>query len=283
MRIEEKIAGHVYDALVKLFGQEVDKSKISLQPTRKDFVGDFTVVVFPFVKMARKSPEQTAQLIGEEVKSNMTEVTAFNVIKGFLNFSLSPEYWFDYLQDAAKDDAYGLTKVDEAHPVVVEYSSPNTNKPLHLGHIRNNLLGYSVAQILEASGRKTLKVNLVNDRGIHICKSMLAWMKWGDGETPESAGKKGDKLVGEYYVRFETELRKEAQALKEAHQIDDDQARNDAPLMHEARELLRKWEARDEETVRVWEMMNKWVYKGFDSTYQRMGVSFDKIYYESDT
>lgn len=283
MRIEEKIAGCVYDTLVKLFGQEVDKSKISLQPTRKDFEGDFTLVVFPFVKMARKSPEQTAQLIGEEVKSNMPEVIAFNVIKGFLNFSLSPKFWLDYLQDAAKDDAYGLTNIDESHPVVVEYSSPNTNKPLHLGHIRNNLLGYSVAQILEASGRKTLKVNLVNDRGIHICKSMLAWMKWGNGETPESTGKKGDKLVGDYYVRFETELRKEAQALKEAHQIDDDQARNDAPLMQEARHLLRKWEARDEETMRIWEMMNKWVYKGFDSTYQRLGVSFDKIYYESDT
>ena len=283
IRIEDKIADQVQEAIQKLFGQELEKEKITLQPTRKDFEGDFTLVVFPFVKLARRSPEQTAQAIGEELQTRMDVIESFNVIKGFLNFSLSPIYWLNFLGEAAEERSFGTRKPYENDTVVVEYSSPNTNKPLHLGHIRNNLLGYSVAKILEAAGKKTIKVNLVNDRGIHICKSMLAWMKWGNGETPESTGKKGDKLVGEYYVKFETELRKEAQALKESHQLDDENARNNAPLMQEARELLRKWEARDPETVEIWKMMNGWVYKGFDTTYQRLGVNFDKIYYESDT
>jgi arginyl-tRNA synthetase len=281
IRIEDKIADQVPQAIKKLFGHDVEREKIALQPTRKDFDGDFTLVVFPFVKMARRSPEQTAQAIGEELA--MEEIESFNVIKGFLNFTLSGNYWLNFVGEAADEKSFGTRKPDDKEVVVVEYSSPNTNKPLHLGHIRNNLLGYSVSQILEASGKKTMKVNLVNDRGIHICKSMLAWMKWGNGETPETTGKKGDKLVGDYYVKFETELRKEAQALKESHQLDDENARNNAPLMQEARELLRKWEARDPETVEIWKTMNGWVYKGFDSTYQRLGVQFDKIYYESET
>ncbi len=283
MRIEEKIVAQIQSALKELFSVEAESGKLSLQPTRKEFEGDFTLVVFPFVKLARKSPEETARLIGEYVKENMDEIQSFNIIKGFLNFALHDKVWTGFLSDAVAEKEYGVAKRDDTDVSVVEYSSPNTNKPLHLGHIRNNLLGYSIAQIMEASGKKTIKVNLVNDRGIHICKSMVAWIKWGNGETPESTGKKGDKLVGDYYVRFETELRKEAQALKDSHNYDDDIARNNAPLMVEAREMLRSWEKGDEETVKVWKMMNQWVYKGFDSTYQRLGVSFEKIYYESDT
>lgn len=283
MRIEEKIATIVQQVLKEQFEAEVSLEKIALTPTRKEFEGDFTLVVFPFVKMLRKSPEETAKVLGEALCRHMPEADRYNVIKGFLNISLSEKYWHSFLFDAGGQKDYGVCTPEESETVVIEYSSPNTNKPLHLGHIRNNLLGYSVARILEASGKRTLKVNLVNDRGIHICKSMLAWIKWGEGETPESTGKKGDKLVGDYYVKFETELKKEAQALRESHNLDEDTARNEAPLMQEARELLRKWEARDPQTVKVWETMNKWVYKGFDSTYQRLGVSFDKIYYESQT
>ncbi|TVQ87778.1 MAG: arginine--tRNA ligase [Bacteroidetes bacterium] len=282
-KIEDKIVIQVQKAITELFGQEIDSSSIALQNTRKDIEGDFTLVVFSFVKLTKKSPEETAQLIGEYLKKHMKEIDSFQVLKGFLNFTLHHQYWMTFLQKASEENNYGTTLPDESEPVVVEYSSPNTNKPLHLGHIRNNLLGYSLAQILEASGKKTYKVNLVNDRGIHICKSMLAWMKWGNGETPESSKKKGDKLVGDYYVLFETALRKEAQALKETHNYDDENARNNAPLMQEARELLRKWEARDPDVFKIWKTMNGWVYRGFDSTYQRLGVSFDKIYYESDT
>mgnify|MGYP006286703059 FL=1 len=283
IRIEEKITDQVQQAIEKLFGQNVEREKIALQPTRKDFDGDFTLVVFPFVKLARRSPEDTARALGEELLQSLDEVESFNVIKGFLNLSLNDTFWKNFLHETAGDSKYGKFPDDDPDPVVIEYSSPNTNKPLHLGHIRNNLLGYSVAQIIEAAGKKTVKVNLVNDRGIHICKSMLAWMKWGKGETPESSGKKGDKLVGDYYVKFETELRKEILALKESQLLDDENARNNAPLMQQARELLRKWEARDPETVDIWKKMNGWVYKGFDSTYKRLGVFFDKIYYESDT
>ncbi len=282
-RIEVLLKEAIGKALKDLFELDVNPQTIALQPTRKDYEGDFTLVVFPFVKQARKSPEETARLIGEHVQENLSEVNGFNVIKGFLNFSFTDSYWVSFLLQGAKDPDYGVTPAGKKEDVVIEFSSPNTNKPLHLGHIRNNLLGYSVAMILEAAGHKTVKVNLVNDRGIHICKSMLAWIKWGNGETPEKSGKKGDKLVGDYYVKFEAELKKEAQALKEAHNYDDDMARNDAPLMQEARTLLRKWEARDTQTVEVWKVMNNWVYKGFDSTYQRMGVNFEKIYYESDT
>ncbi len=283
MRIEEKIVAQIQNALKELFSIEAESGKLALQPTRKEFEGDFTLVVFPFVKQARKSPEETARLIGEYVNEKMDEIHSYNIIKGFLNFTLHDAVWTGFLFDAVAEKKYGTAQEDDTHISVVEYSSPNTNKPLHLGHIRNNLLGYSIAQIMEASGKKTIKVNLVNDRGIHICKSMVAWIKWGNGETPETSGKKGDKLVGEYYVKFETELKKEAQALKDSHNYDDDMARNNAPLMVEAREMLRSWEKGDEQTVKVWKMMNKWVYKGFDSTYQRLGVSFEKIYYESDT
>jgi arginyl-tRNA synthetase len=283
MIIENKIAAIVQQALKELFDYPVEQDAISLQPTRKEFEGDFTLVVFPFVKAARKSPEETARLIGEYVQQRLEIVRGFNVIKGFLNFSLSDTCWLAFLDEAAVMERFGTSPVDESKPVVIEYSSPNTNKPLHLGHVRNNLLGYAISQIVEAAGSKACKVNLVNDRGIHICKSMLAWMKWGKGETPQAKGVKGDKLVGDYYVKFETELRKEAQTLKEAHGYDDDTARNNAPLMAEAREMLRKWEARDEQTVSIWKMMNQWVYDGFDQTYQRMGVDFDKIYYESET
>ncbi len=284
MKIEDKIISYILEAIPRLFGQEIlDKDKIALQPTRKEFTGDFTLVVFPFVKISRKSPEETAKAIGEDIQNGMAEISSYNVIKGFLNLSLTQEFWMEFLMEHYSDADFGKPAITRNEPVVIEYSSPNTNKPLHLGHVRNNLLGYSIAKIMEAAGNKTYMVNLVNDRGIHICKSMLAWLKWGNGETPESTGKKGDKLVGDYYVKFETELRKEAQALKESHNMDDDTARNSAPLMQEAREMLRKWEARDADTVQVWKEMNQWVYDGFDQTYQRMGVGFDKIYYESET
>lgn len=283
IRIEEKIAAQVAQIMEELFGQRPEGASIAIQPTRKEFEGDFTLVVFPFVKMARQSPEQLGNVLGQAITSRMEEVESYNVIKGFLNLTLTGAFWLGFLQQAADHNHYGVVDNESGEAVVVEYSSPNTNKPLHLGHIRNNLLGYSVAQILDAAGHKAIKVNLVNDRGIHICKSMLAWMKWGQGETPQSTGKKGDKLVGDYYVRFETELRKEAALLKESQGLDDETARSDAPLMQEARELLRLWEARDPHTVEVWKNMNAWVYEGFDATYQRLGVSFEKIYYESDT
>jgi arginyl-tRNA synthetase len=283
MKIEKKLTESIVQVINELFAAGVESSTITLQPTRKEFEGDFTLVVFPFVKAARKSPEETARLIGEHLEKNMTEVARFNVIKGFLNLSLTDACWLEFLASASEESHYGTVPVTESDPVVIEYSSPNTNKPLHLGHVRNNLLGYSLARIMEASGRKTFMVNLVNDRGIHICKSMLAWKKWGNGETPQSSGKKGDKLVGDYYVKFETELRKEAQALKESHNYDDEVARSHAPLMQEAREMLRQWEAKDAETVDIWQMMNNWVYEGFDITYNTMGVRFDKIYHESET
>ncbi|MFW5707244.1 MAG: arginine--tRNA ligase, partial [Bacteroidota bacterium] len=283
MRIEEMIGSQIHAALNEIFSLEISPEHITLQPTRKDFEGDFTFVVFPFIKQTRKSPEETARLLGEYVKENMDEVASYNIIKGFLNFTLADGFWTGFLVNYSRDDSYGKQNTREDDVAVVEYSSPNTNKPLHLGHIRNNLLGYAVSQILEAAGQKTVKVNLVNDRGIHICKSMLAWMKWGNGETPQSSGKKGDKLVGDYYVMFETELKKEALALKESYNYDDEIARNNAPLMLEARELLRKWEARQPDVWNTWKMMNEWVYEGFDVTYQRMGVSFDKIYHESET
>jgi arginyl-tRNA synthetase len=283
MSIERVLISHIQQALNELFGLDTMSDQLTVQPTRKEFEGDFTLVVFPFVKAARKSPEETARMIGEFVKENMSEVESFNVIKGFLNFSFTDAVWINFLGNSVSNADYGKFAQQDTDPVVIEYSSPNTNKPLHLGHVRNNLLGYSIACIMQAAGHKTYKVNLVNDRGIHICKSMLAWKKWGNGETPESSGKKGDKLVGDYYVRFETELRKQALALKETHNYDDDVARSLSPLMQEAQEMLRQWEARDQETVSIWKMMNQWVYKGFEATYQRMGVDFDKIYYESET
>ncbi len=283
MKVEEKILLAVAEIIKEQFGQEASASTLTLQKTRKEFEGDFSFVVFPFVKMARRSPEQIAEAVGSALLEKVPEISSFNVIKGFLNLSLGGQYWLDFLSREMNNTRYGLREQLGGAPVVVEYSSPNTNKPLHLGHIRNNLLGYSVACILEAAGNKVYKVNLVNDRGIHICKSMLAWMRFGNGETPASSGKKGDKLVGEYYVRFETELRIQVKKTMEASGLSEEEARKTAPLMLEAQELLRKWELRDPDTMAVWEKMNGWVYEGFDATYKRLGVDFDKVYYESET
>lgn len=283
MKAEEKILSALADIIKEEFGVEAPESVLTLQKTRKEFEGDFTLVVFPMVKMARRSPEQTAEMLGKAIMDRVPDVGAYNVIKGFLNLSLTPEYWLDFLKQEMNNASYGISPQGNDAPVVVEYSSPNTNKPLHLGHIRNNLLGYSVASILEASGKKVYKVNLVNDRGIHICKSMLAWMRYGNEETPESSGKKGDKLVGDYYVRFETELRQQVKDLLVTKGIGEEEARKTAPLMQDAQELLRKWELRDPQTRAVWELMNGWVYEGFDATYKRLGVDFNKIYHESDT
>ncbi len=286
MVIEKKIAAAVASIIENESGQVVTADRIVLQKTRKDFEGDLTLVVFPFVKMLRRSPEQCAQMIGTALAEKVEEVAAYNVVKGFLNLSLEKYVWLDFLKQHANNEQYGLqipAQNDDRKPVVVEYSSPNTNKPLHLGHIRNNLLGFSVARILGAAGNKVVSVNLVNDRGIHICKSMLAWMKFGHGETPQSTGKKGDKLVGDYYVRFETALRQEVASIINEKDISEEEARKIAPLMLEAQNLLRRWEERDPDVIKVWETMNAWVYDGFDQTYERMGISFDKIYYESDT
>ncbi len=281
--VEEKIIDAVEGIIFRVTGQHVAKGGIVLQKTRKEFEGDFTLVVFPFVSLFRQSPEQTGTVIGEALVNDLPEVNAFNVIKGFLNLSLTPAYWLRFLIAEKDNQDFGFCTPGSKPVVVVEYSSPNTNKPLHLGHIRNNLLGYSLSQILNAYGHKVLKVNLVNDRGIHICKSMLAWMRFGQGETPESSEKKGDKLVGDYYVRFEKELKDQVKTLMDEKGITEEEARKTAPLMQEAQELLRKWEQKDPDTMRVWEMMNAWVYDGFDVTYQRLGVDFDRIYYESQT
>lgn len=283
MKAEEKILNALEMIIRDEFGADAPASLLSVQKTRKEFEGDFTLVVFPLVKMARRSPEQAAEMLGKALLEKVPEISDFNVIKGFLNLSLKPEYWLDFLKEEMNNTSYGIAPQGDDAPVVVEYSSPNTNKPLHLGHIRNNLLGYSVASILEASGKKVHKVNLVNDRGIHICKSMLAWMKFGGEETPESSMKKGDKLVGDYYVRFEAELRKQVKGLMETEGISEEEARKEAPLIQEAQSLLRKWEQREPQTMAVWELMNGWVYEGFDATYHRLGVDFDKIYYESET
>jgi arginyl-tRNA synthetase len=281
--LEKRIATAVSEIIRESFGQDISPEGIELQKTRKEFEGDFTLVVFPFVRIARRPPEQCAAFFGEALMERIPEVAGFNVIKGFLNLLLRPAYWLDFLRQEMNNHSYGLKPVGEGAPVVVEFSSPNTNKPLHLGHIRNNLLGYSVSRILAASGQKVVRVNLVNDRGIHICKSMLAWMSFGGGETPESSGKKGDKLVGDYYVRFEKELKEQARRLAEEKNLDEDAARREAPLMKEAQDLLRRWEQKDPQARAVWEQMNAWVYEGFDQTYRRLGVDFDKVYYESDT
>ncbi len=283
MKVEEKIASAVIEIIKDNFGQVVAPELVTITKTRKEFEGDFTLVVFPFVKIARRSPEQTAEIIGGSLVKEVEEVIGYNVIKGFLNLTLAPEFWLDFLKKEMNNTNFGFQPERKENPVVVEYSSPNTNKPLHLGHIRNNLLGWSVSRILQAAGSTVKKVNLVNDRGIHICKSMLAWMKYGEGETPESSGKKGDKLVGDYYVKFETELRKQVDQLVKKQGLAPEEARRSAPLMQEAQELLRKWELRDPDTIAVWEKMNGWVYEGFDQTYKRLGVDFDKIYFESDT
>lgn len=286
MQIEKKILSTVILQIEKHSGQIAPVERIVLQKTRKEFQGDITIVVFPFAKMLRCSPEQCADMLGKAIVEEVEEVATYNVVKGFLNIVLEKSFWLNFLLQNSCNQQFGLQDASNAtnlKPIVVEYSSPNTNKPLHLGHIRNNLLGYSIARILEAAGNKVVSVNLVNDRGIHICKSMLAWMKFGNGETPQSSGKKGDKLVGDYYVKFETALRQQSQTIMDEKGVKEEDARKDAPLMQEAQSLLRKWEERYPEVLKVWGMMNNWVYDGFERTYKRMGIHFDKTYYESDT
>lgn len=291
MKIEDKLVASVISGLKALYGQEVPEKMVQMQKTKKEFEGHLTLVVFPFLKMSRKGPEQTAQEIGEYLKANEPAVAAFNVIKGFLNLTIASATWIELLNEIQSDEEYGLVKATETSPLVmIEYSSPNTNKPLHLGHVRNNLLGNALANIVAANGNKVVKTNIVNDRGIHICKSMLAWKKYGNGETPETSGKKGDHLVGDYYVSFDKHYKaevKELMAKFTAQGMSDDEAKAKAeaesPLMQEAREMLVKWEAGDPEVRGLWEMMNNWVYAGFDETYKKMGVGFDKIYYESNT
>lgn len=283
MTIEEVIKKGVADALQVLYGLETDPETVALDPTRKEFEGDVTLVVFPYLKASRKAPQVTAEEIGQWLKDNVPAVEKYNVVKGFLNIVISQHYWLDVFQAIASDPEFGLVKADGNSPLVmVEYSSPNTNKPLHLGHVRNNLLGYSLSEILKANGNKVIKTNIVNDRGIHICKSMLAWLKWGNGVTPESAGKKGDHLIGDFYVAFDKHYREEIKELT-AQGMSEDEAKEKSPLMQEAREMLVRWEQNDPEVRKLWETMNEWVYAGFDETYKRLGVDFDKIYYESQT
>ena len=283
MNIESLISKAAQEAVKSLYGQDVPEKMVQLQKTRSEFEGNLTLVVFPFVKMARKSPEQTAQELGQYLVDNCEAVEKFNVVKGFLNICVSPQAWLQLLQTIDQDENFGMRASNEDSPLVmIEYSSPNTNKPLHLGHVRNNLLGWSLAKIMEANGNRVVKTNIVNDRGIHICKSMLAWQKWGNGETPESSGKKGDHLIGEYYVLFDKHYREEIKQLV-AQGMDEEKAKQEAPLIKEAHEMLVKWEQGDPEVRALWEKMNSWVYAGFDETYKKMGVSFDKIYYESQT
>ena len=292
MNIENEIFKAVKVAVKELYGQEVADSMVQIQKTKSTFEGNLTVVVFPFLKISKKKPEDTAQEIGEYLKQNCSNVVAdFNVVKGFLNLCIAPAAWVALLNTINAEAKFGEKPVTENSPLVmIEYSSPNTNKPLHLGHVRNNLLGWSLAQIMEANGNKIIKTNIVNDRGIHICKSMLAWLKWGNGETPETSGKKGDHLIGDYYVAFDKHYREEiaelkAQYIKEGMEEEaaTEKAKAEAPLIKEAHEMLVKWENNDPEVRALWQKMNNWVYAGFDETYKMMGVGFDKIYYESNT
>ena len=291
MNIEAQITNSVIAAVKDLYGQDVPEKMVALQKTRSDFEGNLTLVVFPLLKTSKKKPEDTAQDIGKYLKEHCGAIADFNVVKGFLNLVIAPEAWLGLLNDIDTDPAWGYKNADENSPLVmIEYSSPNTNKPLHLGHVRNNLLGWSLAQIMEANGNKVVKTNIVNDRGIHICKSMLAWKKWGNGETPKSSRKKGDHLIGDYYVAFDKHYREEVKELKEkfiAEGVDaekaEERAKNEAPLIVEAHEMLVKWEQNDPDVRALWKKMNDWVYAGFDETYKALGVSFDKIYYESNT
>jgi arginyl-tRNA synthetase len=277
--LKEKIK----EAVKIIYNSEVKDDLIQIQETRKDFKGDFTLVVFPLLRFSKNTPEKTGETIGLYLKDNFTAVSGFNVIKGFLNLEISDTWWVEYFKKIAAEKTH-LENCKVSHPetILVEYSSPNTNKPLHLGHIRNNLLGFSLYRILSGCGHRVIKTNIVNDRGIHICKSMLAWQKFGNGETPESSGMKGDHLVGKYYVLFEKNYKEQVEKLIQ-NGIDATEAKNSATLMKETREMLLKWETGDEEIVRLWKMMNSWVYVGFDETYKKLGVDFDKIYYESDT
>ena len=283
MELEQSIAKATAQAVKSLYGIDVDADKIQIQKTKKEFQGDVTVVTFAFSKAAHKSPDAIGQEIGEYLKNNAKEVSDFNVIKGFLNISVAKTQWIDTLNKINKDDNFGIKSVEDNAPLVmIEYSSPNTNKPPHLGHVRNNLLGYSLSKIMTANGNKVVKTNIVNDRGIHICKSMLAWQKWGENITPEAAGKKGDHLVGDFYVLFDKKYKEQVNELM-AKGESEEEAKKNAPLIKEAQEMLRKWEAGDKEVRELWSMMNQWVYQGFDESYKRLGVAFDKIYYESDT
>ena len=283
MSIDNIIAQAVCEAVKSLYGVDFEPGKITLQATRKEFEGNLTVVVFPFLKASKKSPEATANEIGEYLAANCDAVKSFNVIKGFLNIVVEPAFWCNMLKHIAATPDYGFkAATNDSELVMIEYSSPNTNKPLHLGHVRNNLLGYSLSLIMKANGYKVVKTNIVNDRGIHICKSMLAWQKWGNGITPEKAGKKGDHLIGDFYVMFDKHYKDEVKQLMAAG-MSEDEAKEKSPLMVEARKMLQRWEAGDEEVRSVWRMMNQWVYDGFNETYRRMGVDFDKIYYESET
>ncbi len=284
MLIDSLIAVGTARALKELYNMDVDPAKIVPQATKKEFEGNVTIVVFPWVKTARKSPETVATEIGDKLVEIEPAVSRYNVVKGFLNIVIEPTYWNTVLSRIDKEPSYGFKPVTENSPLImVEYSSPNTNKPLHLGHVRNNLLGFSVAEILKACGNRVVKTNIVNDRGIHICKSMLAWQKWGNGVTPESSGKKGDHLIGDFYVMFDKHFKAEVKEIMERDNVDEEEAKNRSILMEEARDMLRRWEAGDKEVRDLWAMMNSWVYAGFDETYRRMGVDFDKIYYESDT
>jgi len=280
--IEQKIKNEVLNAIGQLYGKSIDEAKIQLQKTRKDFEGDITLVVFPLAGIIRKSPEEGANEIGNFLLSNVEEITAFNVVKGFLNLAISTEYWLNNFNESLKEKNFGFAQPGSKPEIMVEYSSPNTNKPLHLGHLRNNFLGFSVAEILKADGHKVDKVQIINDRGIHICKSMVAWQKFGHGKTPENSGLKGDKLVGNYYVEFDKVYKKQIAELVAAG-MGEEQAAKEAPILTEARDMLLKWEQKDPEIIDLWEKMNGWVYEGFNITYKTMGVDFDKLYYESET
>ena len=282
MILETQIANALQNALKNLYNIDIEADPALVQPTRKGFTGDLTVVVFPWVKVARKSPDALGAEIGQQLLENLDCVQDFNVVKGYLNLQIKEDFWLQLLEQESDNEGYGRLETSDEAPVLIEYSSPNTNKPLHLGHIRNNLLGHSVSQILKACGHPVVQVNLVNDRGIHICKSMLAWLKYGNGETPESSGMKGDHLVGKYYVVFDQHYKQEQKELIEQG-LTEDEAKDQAPLILEAREMLRKWEAGDPEVRELWATMNGWVYAGFDQTYNRLGIHFDKTYYESQT
>lgn len=284
MDIETIVTEGVVKAVKELYGTDADPKSLAPSATKREFEGDLTVVVFPLLRMSRKSPEATASEIGEWLVANVPAIEKYNAVKGFLNLTVSPAYWLGRLHEIASDADFGFRKAGpDSDLVMVEYSSPNTNKPLHLGHVRNNLLGYSLSQILKANGHKVIKTNIVNDRGIHICKSMLAWKKWGEGATPESTGKKGDHLIGDFYVAFDKHYKAEVKEIAAREDISEEEAEKKSPLMAEAREMLRRWEGADPEVRELWKMMNGWVYAGFDETYRRLGVDFDKIYYESDT
>jgi arginyl-tRNA synthetase len=281
--IHQLITESLKKALTKLYNVSPENLSISIQPTREEFEGDFTIVVFPFIPISKKKPEDTAKEIGEFLKNELDEIESYNVIKGFLNLSVTKKYWIDFLKSISENSEYGILKPSEdAQAIMVEYSGPNSNKPLHLGHVRNNLIGFSISRILQAAGNKVIKVNIVNDRGIHICKSMLAWKKWSVGETPHSTGLKGDFFVGKYYILFDKKYKEEQRELI-ARGLSEEEANKKSSLMAEAAEMLRLWESGDEETIHLWKTMNAWVYAGFNETYKAMGVDFDKIYYESET